>query len=189
MKKKILCIVFVCVCIFGCTSIGAFADGTGTQRIVEFVDTEGVSAEEASKYIPVEIDSGKNLLINDMTWGATRGVNMPTQAWNFYNGGYGGNFSEVVGGIFTNYYFTGSSKLLIAFDNLSSTGSTKLIWWVRTTDGTNVSGPHYSDTINGTSTQEINKTVSVSSSGKYVVYFKSYNSSQISGRIKVNPNF
>lgn len=67
-----------------------------------------------------------------------RGVDKPTQEWDWDDGTYWGSFSEVQYGIYTNYYFTGVDNLEVVFSALNTDDSINYFYFCLTdlTDST-----------------------------------------------------
>ena len=185
MKKRIFCLVLAILIFSACGTMGVLADYSVPQTLVEYSETEPISVPE--NVIEIDLTKEKPMSANDLQWNMARGTSVPTQKWDFVNnGGYYGNFSGVAAGIYTNYYFTGVSVLRVRFDNLTTTGSTQLVYMIKDLSNNTVYGPYTSEIISGSSNLELFRQFTVSSSGKYCVFFRTNNYEQISGRITVN---
>lgn len=65
-----------------------------------------------------EVDNVK--IVDHIVQGSARGTSFPMKKWDLTKSAYGGEFTDVAAGVYTNYYFTGVTQLVVTFRNLTT---------------------------------------------------------------------
>lgn len=179
--KKLISIMMSISLIFSLSSV-AFAD-EGAEILNQAQDTK--------VYYTLPVD--QEILIEHFASGygikeISRGVDIPTSEHDLSSGVYTGSFSGVMGGIYTNKYFTGRNTLKVMFENL--TGSTSCTFYYMLYDITSGSyGSARSVSLSTSSTESYYTFTGLNSAHEYCVFMRTNYMGTASGDITVSSTY
>ncbi len=183
--KKIVSTLLAIAMLFSC-SVNAFAD----------YDLQDSKPEQVSSAIAQEKAMANNAansqcLVSRPTplnpQNITRGVSKPTQKYTFsgYNPYYG-SFTDVCGGIYTNYYFTGYSIYNVGFTGVSVSSDCTFYYSLIDMETGNSVGGLKKASFSADSSNEAGSSYDVLPDHKYCVFFRTDYSASASGTVSVS---
>ena len=116
----------------------------------------------------------------------TRGVDIPTQEWDWDNGVYSSYFSDVKAGIYTGYYFTGASVLYLTLDNITVSGSTQFMYQLICLTDDTYSSPLYKVSMSSGDSNLIERSFNVSNNYDYCIFIRTSNYESADGDIQIS---